>query len=350
MTLRPIAVALFLLAGCGGGGSADAPPACDLGFDTLSGRTFVMLEAQADGKSTKENVTARLRFEGQGDDLKAKYTVGSLSDVYTYPCVVHERGDRKELRCFEEERPRDWCQALEVHEPGLCTKSKLKELGITRTSDEDLNAAIKKARETVKEFRGTDKWNHFVLNNNNLGNKLQGRLYVDLDPKRCRLSITDMYFTIFDGKGIEDTNPVGKNPFVETKDDLMFLHCQDGRGLADLTTAEVPADLSTIPPRREHQVDGDVHYHYLGESAVKAEDGCSYSYDSYAQWRPLKKGVAVEPDDKGLLRWNATHRYGAGDVVSYSGQPVGVYHMVRHKECGGEKQEIDVLCNAALVR
>lgn len=345
----PCILVAAVLAGCGGE-APEETAACDITLDALSGRTFLMYEAQPDGKTYKESVTTRLKFVDEAGKLTAKYTVGSLSDVYDYGCKLKEKDDKKELYCAEEERPQDWCQALEVFEAGSCTKAKLRELGIADATDEALNEAIKKAKGVVKEYRGTEKWNHFVLNNNNLGNKLQGRLYVEVDDKRCRLSITDMYFTIFDGKKVEDTNPVGKNPFVETKNELMFVHCKDGRSLADLTTAEVPADLSTIPPRREHTVDNDIFYHYLGENAVKAEEGCNYSYDAYSQWKLLQENVVVQADEKGALKWNLAHKYGATDLVSYSNQQVGVLHMVRSKECGGKEEQIDVLCNAAMVK
>lgn len=343
-------VAISLLTGCGGGQASDETAACDLNIDNLTGRTFVMHEAQPDGKSYKENFTTRLRFVQEDGGLKARYTVGSLSDVYDFECSTIEKGNSRQLFCAEEERPGDWCQALEVVEAGTCTKAKLRELGIRRASDEELNEAIKGAKETVAKYRGTENWNHFVLNNNNLGNKLQGRLYLGVDEKRCRLSVTDMYFTIFDGKGVEDFNPVGQNPFVESKEDLLFAHCQDGRMLADLTTAEVPEDLSTIPVRREHAAGSDIYYHYLGENAVKAEEGCSYSYDVFSQFRPLQKGVAVQPGEDGSLPWSLVHKFTPLELLMYNGQQVGVLHMIRHKECGGQKEQIDVLCNAALVK
>lgn len=336
-----------LLTACGGD-QTSAEPACDLSLDGLAGRTFLMHEAQPDG-SYQDNPTARMRFARDGDALKVQYTVGSLSDVYTFDCTRQTRGDKDELYCAEQERPRDWCQALEVHEAGSCTKKQLRALGISHASDDELNEAIKEAKATVNQYRGTDKWNHFVLNNNNLANKLQGRLYIEVDARRCRLSVTDMYFTIFDGRGIEDTNPVGRNPFVESKEDFLFAHCTDGRGLLDLDSAELPQDLSSVPPQRQHATGSEVFYHYLGETAAQPEDGCSYRYDAFAQWKPVAQGVAVEPADV-KLTWSVSHTFAAGDPITYNGQSVGVFHMIRYKECGGEQEQIDVLCNAALVR
>ena len=79
-------LALSLLTGCSGeeGGGA-AAPACDLSFDTLVGKTFVMAEAQPD-QTYKDNPMARVQFTKGENGVEAKYTAKSVSDVYTYFC------------------------------------------------------------------------------------------------------------------------------------------------------------------------------------------------------------------------------------------------------------------------
>ena len=37
----------------------------------------------------------------------------------------------------------------------------------------------------VTKFKGTDKWKSFVFNNNNLGNKLFGQMYVKVNKRKC---------------------------------------------------------------------------------------------------------------------------------------------------------------------
>lgn len=350
-------LALTLLTGCGGGGegagvSADA---CDLGFDTLEGRTFVMAEAQPD-QTYKDNPMARVKFVKGENGLEAKYTAKSISDVYTYFCNDPKgEGEEREMYCAEKERPKDWCQALEVHEPGSCSRKALKKLGIEKTSDEDLLKAVKEARATVKEYRdkGEDsrEWKNFQLNNNNLGNKLQGRLYVKMDTERCRLSLSDMYFTIHQGKKVEDTNPVGINPFVESDESFMFEHCDEGRNVvAGLKEEEPPEDLSTIPQVQEHSVGDKVNYFYLGEKANKAEEGCTYSADVWLSWKPGPTGIEVQPDEDGALWWKTSHTWTDDQVIDYAGKKVGLFEMVRYKTCGGgEKEKINTTCNLVLL-
>jgi len=344
--------ASLLLTGCGGDATTATPQAeeCDLSFDNLAGKTFAMLEAMPDA-TYRENVQARMRFESKDGEPIVKYTVMSVSDVYEFECGEPKgEGADAEMYCAEKERATDWCQALLVNEVGSCTKKELRNLGIEKLTDDELNAAIKKAKATVKKFKNTDKWDQFALNNNNLGNKLQGRLYVKIDSKKCRLSISDMYFTVYNGKGIEDTNPVGINPFVETKEDLLFEHCTEGRGkVADLNTEEPPKNLDDIPARRPHSVGKPIHYWYLGEKGVKAEEGCTYSMDTWVNWRPLEKDIAITPTDKGELKWHFSHTYGSDDLVKVQGMDAGVISMVRNKTCGGEKELISVGCQAGVI-
>ncbi len=347
-------LALNLLAGCGGGAGGGEEPACDLSFNTLEGRTFVMAEAQPD-KSYKNNPMARIRFEKGEHGLIAKYTAKSVSDVYTYACDPPKgEGEDREMYCAEKERPKDWCQALEVHEPGSCSRKALRKLGIRKTSDEELLEAVKAARAAIKEARakGEDsrEWKLFVLNNNNLGNKLQGRLYIKIDQERCRLSLSDMYFTIYNGKGVEDTNPVGVNPFVETDETYMFEHCDEGRNIvADLDTEDPPANLSDIPPTRIHEFGKPVYYFYFGEKDAKAEEGCTYSADLWFGWKPGKKDVAITPEEDGTLLWRASHAWKEEEALKFGGKTVGVYEMVRYKKCGdGEREKINTVCNLTM--
>ncbi len=353
MNLLLLAASL-LLSGCGGDTTTAKPEAaeCDLSFDTLDGKTFAMLEALPDA-TYRENVQARLRFAKKDGELVGKYTVSSVSDVYDYECGAPEgEGEDTEMYCAEKERAADWCQALLVNEVGSCSKKELRKLGIKKLTDDELNEEIKKAKATVKKYKNTPNWDKFVLNNNNLGNKLQGRLYVKIDSKKCRLSLSDMYFTIYNGKGIEDTNPVGINPFVETNEELLFEHCTEGRTfVGDLNTPEPPKNLKDIPFKRPHFVGKPIYYWYLGEKGVKAEEGCTYSMDTWVNWRPNEKDIEVTPDDKGVLKWHFTHTYGEDDLVTVQGMPAGVISMVRYQTCGSKDKEIiTVGCQAGVIK
>ena len=336
------------LVGCGLLGGGDEASSCDLTFDGLAGSTWVMLQAMPD-RTDKPNPQARIRFEKKDDKLLAKYTVMSVGDVYEYPCTEREGDEgKKELYCAEEQRIVDWCQSLLVADE-LCTKKELRKMGAEGT-DEELNALIIKAKENVNKYRNTDNWNQFKFNNNNLGNKLQGRLYIKVDEKKCRLSVGDFYWTIFNGRAKEDTNPVGQNAFIRGDDKLMFEHCNDGQYIAPLESAEIPADLSTY--QRPQMLDKGKKYFYSylrPEATQKAEPGCTYSADTYAAWMPLASGVSIPAGADGSLKWQVEHSWTDTNLHDLANKKVGVFTMVRHKECGGKKEKIDVVCDMAVI-
>jgi hypothetical protein len=354
--MRVFTVAMGLLCGlvaCDSGTEQPAANTCELSFDNLAGTDWLMFEPQPEGPN-KENAMARIRFEDRDGTLWSQYTVKSLGDVYDYECTLRGEGDKQELYCAEEVRLVDWCQALLVHDEDACTPEALRELGAQDATDKEIKDAIKEATKMVDKFRDGDKWDHFVLNNNNLGNKLQGRLYIKIDHRRCRLSVGDYYFVIFNGKGKEDTNPVGQNPFVQTQDPYLFEHCDNGSDLVDWEEAELPKDLSKVPVRRPPREAGKkIFYHFLGDkkgdSLYKAKDSCTYAFDSYALWRPVDKNVPVSANDKGLLKWGSSHTFKEDELININGMTGGVFHMVRKKTCDGKTETVDVVCNACRV-
>jgi hypothetical protein len=342
--MRVVACGLFLslgLVSCGQQGTVRKT--CNETLDSLAGKTFLMLEAMPD-KSEVPNAQARMKFFKEGDDIKVKYTAKSLGDVFTYHC---EKKGPETLECREKPRLGDWCKTLMVYESGSCTPEKLRELGADGVSEEDLKAAIDKAKAEFKENAENPRWR---LRYSNLGNALQGLLYVELNNKRCQIMIDDMYWTLYKGQRVEDHNPVGTNPFVFSDENWMFDHCADSRNLVDLDTAELPKDLGTINANRRQAVGTPVHYHYLGETAVKAEEGCSYSYDSYASWQPLKTGQSAPVVD-GKVNWSTSHTWAEDARVQIAAGASGaVYHVVRNQDCGGKKTQIDVTCNATVLQ
>ncbi len=174
-------------------------------------------------------------------------------------------------------------------------------------------------------------------------------VWAKINERKCRLSVDDMYMTVFDGKKVEDYNPVGKNDFVATTDEYLFESCDDAVNTLDWDKDERPAVADIPPPdQRIHKAGEPTWYLYYGKEAVKAEDECSYSMDVWANWKPAQSGVAVEPNDKGELDWKTSHTFPAGSLVTVLGKKGGVVHMVRHKECAGKKEKIDVICNAAV--
>ena len=338
---------MWLLTGCSLLGGGDTGPTCDLTLEGLPGSTWVMLAAQ--GGIEKKDHMARLRFRQKGEEIVADYTVASPSDVYEYPCTLREpeeEGGKRTLYCAQEQRLVAWCQSFLVAD-AICSKKSLRKAGAEGT-DEELNAAIIEAKKNVREMRekGGQDWKKFQFLNNFLGNKLQGRLYVDIDDKQCRLSVGDFYWTIHNGRPIEDTNPVGQNPFVSDSSEYLWENCTDGENIAK--TAEAEVDFEKYQRPGSLKMGESTYYTYGGPKNIEPEEGCSYSYDSYASWKPVEKGVKVDAKE-GKLWWQAQHTWSANNVHEVQGKQVGVFSMVRHKECGGKKEMLDTVCDLVLV-
>jgi hypothetical protein len=170
--------------------------------------------------------------------------------------------------------------------------------------------------------------------------------------QRCQLSVTDMYMTIYEGSRVEDSNPVGTNPFIQSTVDYDFEHCTDPTALFDFNSATLPEDKTTIPPRRMYELNQTVYYHYIGQKETKATEGCTYSADTYAQWKPLSTGQEVAVSADGVVQWNMSHAWSNLDELKVVNDqsPAGVMKMVRYKTCAdGKKETIDVLCNPSFV-
>jgi len=323
--------------------------ACDLDLDHLANTTWVMLEP-VHGKGDVPNDQARARFYTEDGKLKLKYSVKSMGDIYEYDC------ERKpdELVCLQRLEP--WhieaaCRAFEAYEEGSCSTEKIEEALETDLPDEMMTKAVEAGRKEASDARGGDGWQYFAARNNNVGNKVQGRFYAKVDERKCRLRVTDMFLGIYNGKSFEDSNIVGTNPFVQTDEVLLFEHCDDGYNLVDLNTAERPKKAADIPQDRPHQLGETVYYHYLGDVGVKAEPGCTYSMDKWAQWRPVAMNVSVPVEAK-KVDWSTTYIWqdGAGPALVNPYDPRGVLSLVRYKQCGdGAKEKIDTICNAAKV-
>lgn len=343
LQLTAIATALTVLFACD---SAPTEPACDLDIDNMAGRAFVMSEAQPNAPN-KENPLARLKFVDEGG-LKVKYTAMSVSDIYTYECTKQEKeGKEPELLCAEKERIQDWCEAI-IARDKTCTRKKLQKLGATGT-DEELDAAIKAAKESWAkvEKEGSERDQKiWKLRRTSLGNKLQGRMFAKIDS-RCRLRIDDLYWTLKpDGEKVEDSNPAGTNPFVKSEQPWVFEHCTDTAALWDLEKDEFPTEALQEAPK--HALGKPIYYYYTGKTASEPEEGCTYSYDTYAGWLPDKKDLKPEEKD-GKLIWRGEHTFSESDVREVNGKQGALYHMVRYKTCGGKKEKIDVACRASVL-
>ncbi|MFH1469977.1 MAG: hypothetical protein ABIO70_36670 [Pseudomonadota bacterium] len=317
---------------------------CDLNVGNLPGTQWVLLQINPDKSETPNNQT-RLKIYEEGGSVKAKYTVSSYSDVYTYNCKQQESAGKQELFCKEEPKVKDWYQALYVAGKDTSIEAiRAIDGDVTQTQYDE---GAKNAQEIIKKFEGTDKWDSFKFQNNNLGNKLQGLVYLSIDERKCRLMITDMYMTIYDGKRLEDSNPVGTNPMVQSEDELSYEHCTDSADLIPTKTAEFPksadeaAEAFCAPNHGCFFSTGETAYfQYVGQDGREATEGCTYTFDTWKDWKPGVKGQAAQiVDGKGKkkeVRWTYSTTFDASGPH--------VVEMVRHWSCPGKPAEQEVSC------
>ncbi len=321
-------------------------PECDLSTDNLVGTQWVLLKFNPDKSETPDPKT-RIKIYEEAGAIKAKYTVSSFSDVYTYNCTRV----KDELVCKEEPKVKDWCQAL-VTGGVECTPESLRAIDSSLT-DAQIKEGIEAATKVIDKYRGTPNWDRFVFNNNNLGNKLQGVFYLRVEKRNCRMLITDHYVTIYNGKKVEDSNPVGTNPIVRSDKELLWEHCTDSTDLVAMKTPEFPknekellAGICVPNQQCSFSTGEDVYYQYIGQDARVPENDCKYSFDLWSNWEPLKKGLVAQEVDVGRgkkeLRWQYTHQYDT------RGTPV--LEMVRYKTCNGKKEKVETSCNLILVQ
>lgn len=309
---------------------------CSLTLDGLSGTNWVIEKINPD-KSVEPDKGTRLQFNTEDGKLVAKYNVGSLSDMYDYPC--ESKGD--EIICREgDPHPKDFCQAL-LTGGAECTTDTLKAL-VPDATDEEIAKGIEEATANVEKYKAGPQWDQFVLNNNNLGNKLRGLLYAKVDTRSCKLRITDNYLTVYNGKKIEDSNPVGTNLFVQTEDELLWEHCSNDDDMMALASDEVPTE------EPQTQIDwgsgATVNYHFLGKDAFEPAEGCTYSFDTWLNSEPLAKDIAAtEAEFKGkpMAKHHFTH--------TFDEPGVNVMMMTRYKTCEGKKETIETACNLVRV-
>jgi len=310
-------------------------------LDGLAGQELVMYEAQPGGTSIA-NPMARGRFRMDGDVLKLDYTTKSPSDVFEYTCKTKD----DKVICRDERNLLGWCAALEGHEAGSCTKSRLRSLGAKHETDEELLEVMHTAHDARVEAERAGAGAVFSMVNNNLGNKLQSVVYVEVLEASCQYVLTDNYRALYNARWVEDSNVVGTNPFTSGEGEYLWETCTDVQSLVGTTSAERPA----APPAPEaHDVGEQMHYHYMGETATQPEDGCTYTADTYAQWRPLEKGRAIAAGEDGRLDWDSGYAWPdlAPLKMANPASPTGIYSLLRYKKCGDAEPElIDTVCTA----
>jgi len=349
-TFFAVSALLFSLTGCGGEekekkgmtlGSKSGD--CSLSFDGLDGSEWVYLRANPDRTDTPDPMQGRIKFAIADGKTTAKYNVGSRSDIYDYEC---DTPTETRMICREKSHAKDYCQALAVADKE-CTAASLRAIDPS-LSDEEVAKGIEEGMANIAKFKGTDKWKQFVFNNNNLGNKLFGQMYVKVNKRNCELRITDNYVTVYNGKKIEDSNPNGTNAFVKNElGDLLWEHCTESANLIALDTAEFPKDPKNARHMGKWAAGKDVNFWYLGADAMQAPEGCTYNFDTWVDAKPLKKGNTPGTHKlKGqeVLTWNFAHKWDSAPTMP------AVVTMVRNKVCGGKAEVDQTSCAAVLIQ
>lgn len=364
------------LLGCPSSDQGAAKEECTLSNRKLADTQWAMDEAMPEGPN-RTNPRARMKFYKEEGLLKVDYTVGSPYEVHTYDCIPGS----EEVRCAEEPKLFDWCLSLEAWQEGACNAQKLKELAgdaeikgkDIAKAQADVAAELKTAREKFKDNPRMMK--QYLASKNFLGNKLQGLLSLKVRKEKCDLLVTDQYMTLFNGKRVVDSNPVGTNPFVKLEGEYLFENCMEGSRFLALEQSNRPTDeeIKSIDPNRAFSLGDTVNYHYIGMKHLEAKEGCSYSADVFVQWQPTAKDVNIEtydckaqvPDEndpekaKAITKcvdWRGSHAWSKDSVETLKFVadeemvPRGFYGLTRYETCAdGEKKELDTICASTRV-
>ena len=350
-TLFAAVALLFAVTGCSGDdkdkkkitlGTKTAD--CALSYDNLDGTEWVYLRANPDRTDTPDPMQGRIKISSKDGKTSLKYNAGSRSDIYDYQC---DAPTETRMVCREKSHAKDYCQALAVSDKE-CTAEALRAIDPSLT-DEQVAKGIEEGMANVEKYKGTDKWKSFVFNNNNLGNKLFGIVYVKVDKRKCGLRVTDNYVTVYNGKKVEDSNPNGTNAFIKNAEgELLWEHCTESANLIALDTAEFPKDPQNARHTGKWSVGKDVNFWYLGADAMNAPEGCNFSFDTWVDGKPVSKGLTPKDHTfkgKPVLAWNFAHKWDEAPA-----QPA-VVTMVRNKSCEGKPAEKDhVACAAVLIQ
>jgi hypothetical protein len=328
-------LALGLLVACGGasegGGTAAKGSQCGLSLDALDGQSFV--KGSQVGKNRQLDILARIRFEKQGDLLKAKYTVRSFTDVYTYTCSPEPDG----LVCWADEfEVANYCRALWGNEKS-CTPEAVAEL--TGLTVDEVRPKVDETLANLANLSGVAK--HQARNAfSGAGIQLRGLLKVKLKEKECRLLISDLYQGMTNGQLREFENPVGTSDFFHnTERDLVFEHCADGTSLV----AQENATQRAVAGAGLESIGANTPFH-LGWAGDAAEQpGCTYSQKGYVGYLATGPETPVAAGADGKLAW------GFDATVATPGKTA--IHLVRYAACGGqEKAVIGTACAAVNVQ
>ncbi len=308
------------------------PSGCGLELDELAGTQWVVLKRQPDNTDIPD-VTARLRVYEQDGVTRARYTGGSLTDVLDYRCEQREGNWGPELFCREKPEIEDLFVALFVSDETVPPYERIHAIDDSITPAQ-YEAGARAALERIALHQDTDQWRKFVFQNNNLGNKLQHQIWLRIDERQCRLIISDMYMTIYNGKMLIDANAVGTSPMVASDEELLFDHCGDTRDLIPTKSQEPPASASDACAHNRgcfFEPGETAYFHDIGDPPPPPGPGCTDGFDTWRDWRPVGRDRPLTPQP----HWS----------TSFTDAGLHVVHTVKHRSCKRRPREVlEVSC------
>lgn len=189
--------------------------------------------------------------------------------------------------------------------------------------------------EKVEEFKKTNKtW----------GTKLQGKLYIEVNKKMCRLQVSDHFITYIYGQLMEDSNIGGTGLFRRYDEKpLSFVHCKNTEGMKvyDGKGGKLKIKESLDAINTTFETNRSVYFEISTNKKDDGPDECSYTFDTYHQNFLDKTGLI--PEEKGRKRiW--------GFEQTFSEEGSHFIEMYRYRDCGGRKELIEVACTKVIVK
>ena len=330
---------------------------CSLSLDNLEGTEWLYLTEEV-GKEPRPNLRSRLKFTAEDGKMIAKYTVGSFADMYDYTCTRSAgEGKKDEVICRTKPDYEQWCETFAVNNK-KCSLKMFQALDDTIVESDELKAGIEKGMKqfTAASEKGGREFALYQNQHNSLMNKLQGVVYASVDKEKCLFKVTDHYITYHNGTKLEDSNPNSTNTFVKNElGELLWDDC-DTPQLFDTTSPTFPEKPEETQFALEHAKGADVHFWLLYADLRYAEEGCTYSYDIYHNYKKIKSGLTpetAEVDGKKELRWGYSHKFDTAsskDMFNPSvKKAVDVVMMRTKKSCNG-KESIVTACNNVSIK
>lgn len=300
-------------------------PSCELALDKLPGTAWLYSKPQPAGPN-KPDPTARLRFRDEAGALKADYTAGSSSDVFSYDCA----SDGKIATCVESNPHADaFCMGYAAVHDGVCDPQAVSTL--TGIPLDVVTKAAEKVNVDLKKLKG-DEIAQQRKSDNSPNNKMRGKFKVAIDKGTCGLTVVDKYMTMVDGKVNEFENVIGTAKFSKTEENFTWESCKD----ADSAWAPGADDAHDAA-----QSAGAIKFSaMLQKDQQKGLAGCTLTAEVYKDWIKADGELTATTDAKWGPRWDTS--------ISFSETGKHVVYFDRYKTCDGKKERIGMTC--AMVR